>query len=205
MHFDPLVYFIVDPAVCRGRPIEDVTAAAVRGGVSMVQLRNKIDTSDVVEAQARGLQRVLAGTGVPLIINDHVEVAVKVGADGVHVGQGDCDPAAAREMIGADKILGVTAYRRSHYEVIDPAVVDYVGTGPIFPTKTKPDKPVLELELFQELLVYAPFPVVGIGGITPENARAVMETKADGVAMMRAISEADDPEQAARAFVEVMR
>lgn len=204
MDFDLSVYFIVDQSVCRMRAPEHVAAAAVRGGVSMVQLRNKVDPLDVIEEQARGLQRVLKGTGVALIINDHVELAVKVDADGVHVGQDDRDPGAAREMIGAGKILGVTAYTRAQYEEIDPSVVDYVGTGPVYPTKTKPDKPILGVGGFADLIKYAPVPVVGIGGIAPENARAVVEAGADGVAMMRGISEAEDVEYAAREFVEAV-
>ncbi len=203
--FDLSVYFVLDPSVCAGRDIADVARAAVLGGATMVQLRNKVDGMDVVERQAFAIRDILADSNVPFIINDYVALAAAVGADGVHIGQGDMRAADAREMIGADKILGLTAYTRGHYDAVDPFVVDYVGTGPFYSTLTKPDKPVLGAEGFAELVSAAPVPVVGIGGITPENASAVIASGADGVAMMRSVSEADDVENAVRDFVKGVR
>ena len=199
--FDLSVYFVADPSVCAGRDLAHVVREAVRGGVTMVQLRNKVDSIDTVEHQARAVQDILAGSGVPLIINDYVALAAKIGADGVHIGQDDVSAEHAREMIGESAILGVTAFTRDHYNAIAEGVVDYVGTGPFNATLTKPDKPVLGAEGFSKLVAHAPVPVVGIGGITPENAADVMCAGADGVAMMRSISEADDIIAAAREFV----
>ena len=204
MHFDLSVYFILDPSVCRFRSVTKVAREAVRGGVTMLQLRNKVDPLDMVDEQARALMGVLEGTGVPLIINDHVELACKVGADGVHVGQGDRDVASAREMMGEDKIVGLTAFNQMHYDAIDVDKVDYVGTGPIYPTMTKPDKPVMGLDGFAELVQVAPVPVIGIGGINAENSSDVIRAGAQGVAMMRAISMADDIEGAAKSIVEAV-
>jgi len=192
-NFKYSLYFVADPAACNGRAVEDVVRAAVQGGVTMVQLRDKASQPTIIEAQARRIQKVLHGTDIPFLINDHVEIAVAVNADGVHIGQGDMGAADARKMIGDDKILGLTAFTRDHYAAIDPDIVDYVGTGPVFPTLTDKGKPVLGVDGFADVIKYAPVPVVGIGGITSDNARGVMQAGAQGVAMMRAISAADDP------------
>lgn len=194
-------YFVADPSVCEGRNVADVVREAVRGGVTMVQLRNKFDAPDIVREQALAVQSVLAGSNVPFLINDHVKIAVEVNADGVHIGQGDMSAEKARTMIGQDKILGLTAFTRAHYDAIDPAVVDYVGTGPVFPTLTDKGKPVLGVAGFCDLIEYAPVPVVGIGGITANNACDVIDAGAAGVAVMRAISAADDPCIAARGLL----
>ncbi len=192
------LYFIVDPSLCAGRLAQDIVHAAVRGGATMVQLRNKNDSPDIVLEQAYQIQSLLADLGVPFLINDHVEIAKEINADGVHIGQGDMSVEKAREIIGRDKILGLTAFTREHYNALDPDLVDYVGTGPVFPTKTDKGKPVLGVEDFQSLIQYAPVPVVGIGGVTAVNAKAVIDAGAHGVAMMRSISMADDPCHAAQ-------
>lgn len=199
--FDLSVYFVLDPAVCGGCAIEDVAEQAIKGGITMLQLRNKCDAPDIVLSQAQSLKAILADSSIPFIMNDHVEIAAKVQADGVHIGQGDMSAMRAREIIGDDVILGLTAYSHDHYDAINPKIIDYVGTGPYFPTLTKPDKAVLGADGFAELVKDSPVPVVGIGGITPENAGQVIKGGAQGVAMMRAISESDNPVAAARRFV----
>ncbi len=193
-------YFVCDPSLCAGRDPVDVTLAAVRGGVTMVQLRDK--SNDALE-NARRMKA--AQLSVPLLINDHVYIAKGIDADGVHLGQGDMDAAKARAILGPDKIIGVTAFTEEQIKAVDPAVVDYIGTGPFYETKTDKGKPVLGAEKFAALVKLSPVPVVGIGGITPENAAAVIEAGADGVAMMRSISEAVDPEAATRKFIDILR
>lgn len=200
--FDLSIYFVADPHECGGRDIADVVLAAVRGGVTMVQLRNKSDPKPVIAAQAAMLAELLRPLGVPFLVNDHVEIAHDVEASGAHIGQGDMSPAEARRILGADAILGLTAFSEAHIGAVDPAVVDYIGTGPFFPTKTDKGKPVLGAERFAELIVLSPVPVVGIGGITASNAHEVMAAGANGVAMMRSISMADNPEIAAAKFKE---
>ena len=199
--FDLSVYVIIDPATCNNRQVEEVARQARVGGATMIQLRNKTDDLKVVEQQARAVQHALDGSDIPFILNDHVELAAKINTDGVHIGQDDMSAHEARAMIGADKILGLTAFTDEHYAVIDGDVVDYVGTGPFYPTLTKPDKAVLGAEKFKELIPKSPVPVVGIGGITPQNAHAVITAGADGVAMMRAVTAAEDITQATRDFV----
>lgn len=199
--FDLSVYVIIDPAVCNGRSVGDVAAAAMRGGARMVQLRNKTDSIALVKEQALIIQKVLADSSVTFIMNDHVELAAEINVDGVHIGQGDMSAAQAREIIGKDKILGLTAFTRTHYDVVDSSIIDYVGTGPFYATLTKPDKAVLGAEGFAVLAKDSPVPVVGIGGITSDNAAAVIKAGADGVAMMRAVTAADNVEHAVRDFV----
>lgn len=199
--FDLSVYVIIDPATCNNRQVEEVARQARAGGATMIQLRNKSDEMSVVEQQAGAVQHALDGSDIPFILNDHVELAAKINADGVHIGQEDMNPSEARAMIGQDKILGLTAFTDEHYAAIDQSIIDYVGTGPFYPTLTKPDKAVLGAEKFKDLITKAPVPVVGIGGITPQNAPAVMTAGADGVAMMRAVTAAEDITQATRDFV----
>lgn len=201
--FDLSIYFVADPACCGGRDIVDVVDMAVRGGVTMVQYRNKKDPMNDMLAEAAMLKEWMPD-GVPFLINDHVEVAFAVGADGVHLGQGDTGPKAARDRLGDMAIIGQTAFTPEHMAAIDPAVVDYVGTGPFYETKTDKGKPVLGAEKFTELVGLSPVPVVGIGGVTPENAKPVLDAGAKGVAMMRAISEAERPDEAAQAFKEAL-
>ncbi|MGQ0527955.1 MAG: thiamine phosphate synthase [Alphaproteobacteria bacterium] len=201
--FDLSVYFIADPQVCAGRDLLSVVTSAAEGGVTMVQLRNKIDAREVVLKQARALYAILKPLNIPLIINDHVEIGA--GFDGVHLGQGDASPEAARKILGPDKIIGVTAFEENHFEAINPDIVDYAGTGPFYETLTKPGKPVLGAENFKKLIRLSRVPVVGIGGITPDNAAEIIKAGASGVAMMRGISESADPFQAARAFVNTVQ
>lgn len=201
--FNPRIYFIADPSVCDGRNVEDVVEAAVNGGATMVQLRDKSNNKAQVMRNASAIKRVLSGRNVPFIINDHVELAVAIGADGVHIGQDDMSAEQARAMIGDECILGITAFTPEHFSAIDPSVIDYAGTGPFYGTKTKPDKPILGPVGFVRLVKISPVPVIGIGGITPQNAEAVLRCGAKGVAMMRSVSEAKDPRSAANEFLEL--
>jgi len=200
-NFNPSVYFILDPLVCNGRDVADVAQAAIRGGITMLQYRDKNGNRDLILHNAKLLRDVTAKAGIPLIINDSVEVAKAVSADGVHLGQGDLPAEAARMQLGPDAIIGVTAFEPAHFQAIDRGVVDYVGTGPVFPTKTKPDKKVLGPEGLRILAKDSAVPVVAIGGMSARNARQAFFPNVRGVAVMRAIGEAPDPEAAARAFV----
>lgn len=206
------IYFIADPSLCAGRDVADVVRAALRGGATMVQYRDKQNSSDIILHNAKSIREVVrSGRGengaawpVPFLINDHVEIACEAGADGVHLGQDDMNPDAARRLLGPGKIIGLTAFTEAQIRAVDEAVVDYIGLGPFYRTKTDKGKPVLEADRFRALAAISPVPVVGIGGITPDNAAAVLEAGAAGVAMMRSISEASDPEDAVRAFKSVI-
>ncbi len=203
-HFDLSVYVIIDPSICGDERVIEVARAALEGGATFLQLRNKHDPDNVVEKQARGIAEVLAASSfsnVGFVIDDRVELAVIPGVDGVHIGQDDMGFKEARKLIGEDKILGLTAFTMEHYKKVDPDMVDYVGTGPVFPTMTKPDKAVLGVDGLAKLVKLAPVPVVGIGGVTPNNAGEVIKAGAQGVAMIRAVVGVDDPKAATREFV----
>ncbi len=201
--FDLSVYLVVDPSLCAGRDVSAVVMAAVRGGVSMVQYRNKSGDMPVILAEAGMLAELLRSENIPFLVNDYVDVAFAVGADGVHLGQGDISPETARARLGDDAIIGQTAFTPAHMAAVDPLVVDYVGTGPFYETLTDKGKPVLGAAGFAALVALSPVPVVGIGGIRPDNAQAVLAAGADGVAMMRSVSAADDVEGASRGFKSV--
>lgn len=199
-NFDLSIYFVADPACCGERDIVDVVMQAAQAGVTMIQYRDKSGDMAQIAANAAMLSELVKPFGIPFLINDHVDVAQAVDADGVHIGQGDCDPAEARAKLGLEAIIGLTAFTEEHIAAVDPMVVDYIGMGPFYPTQTDKGKPVLGAEKFTALIEQSPVPVVGIGGITPDNAAEVINAGAAGVAMMRSISEADDIAAAVASF-----
>jgi len=198
---DLSLYLVAGAEDAGGRDLMAVVAAAVRGGVSVVQLRDKTATDAAMIAQARGLKSLLAPLGVPLIVNDRLEVALAAGADGLHLGQDDMAPGAARRALGPEAILGVSAGDAAEARIADPAVVDYVGVGPVYPTGSKADAgAAIGLEGLRALAALLAPPVVAIGGIQAGNAAEVMACGVQGVAVVSAICGARDPEAAARAF-----
>jgi thiamine-phosphate pyrophosphorylase len=198
--FDLSLYLVIGPDVTGGRDVTSVALAAVRGGATMVQLRYKSGTSEITQS-AREVIEVLRPTGVPVIINDRVDLARALGAQGVHVGQGDAPAAVAREVLGEDAIVGLSITDESQLAAVDPAVVDYLGVGPVFETPSKADAaPPLGLERLARIARSVRLPVVAIGGVTEHNAADIIRVGADGLAVISAICAADDPEQAARAL-----
>ena len=199
--FDLSLYLVIGPDTTAGRDVTSVAQAAIRGGVTMVQLRYKAGTSEVMPA-AREVVEVLRPTGVPVIINDRVDLARALGAQGVHLGQDDASPAEARRTLGDEAIVGLSITEAAQLAAVDPAVVDYLGVGPIFPTGSKPDAaPPLGLEALARIAGSVRLPVAAIGGITEENAAEVIRAGADGLAVISAICAADNPEEAARNLV----
>ena len=149
--------------------------------------------------QAKALLALLRPLGIPLIVNDRVEIARWVGADGVHVGQDDTDPRIVREQMGPDAIIGLSAGTPQEFAAVPPGVVDYLGVGPVYATGTKPDHdPPLGIDGLAALVRIAPLPTVAIGGIGLANAAAVRASGVDGIAVVSAICAAQDPEAAAR-------
>ena len=195
--FDLSLYLVTDPAMTAPRGLLATVAAAVAGGATLVQLRDKDGPAGVLIEAARALKAFLAPRGIPLLVNDRVDVARAAGADGVHLGLGDAPPAAARALLGPDAIVGWSITAESQLTAID-AAVDYVGLGPIFPTGTKPDAAAaLGEDRFAALRRRIRVPVVAIGGITAANAARALAAGADGVAVVSAICAAADPRAAA--------
>jgi thiamine-phosphate pyrophosphorylase len=193
------LYLVTDRGLAGGRGIEGVVEAAVRGGVTAVQLREKeCCTRDFVEL-GRALARLLAPLGVPLIVNDRVDVALAIGASGVHIGQRDMDCAAARRLLGSDAAIGLSIETVEQARAAEALDADYLGVGPVFPTATKADAaPALGLAGLAQVRAVSRHALVAIGGIGAGNARQAMEAGADGVAVVSAICAAGDPERAAR-------
>jgi thiamine-phosphate pyrophosphorylase len=174
---------------------------AIRGGADMVQFRQKTGGVRNVLLEARKTQAVCHDTSIPLVIDDHLDVALAVGAAGVHLGQEDFPIPEAREVLGPDVIIGATAASAREVAAAYEEDADYVGFGPVFPTRSKSSpKAVRGIEGLREACEAAPIPVIAIGGMTHDRVREVLEAGAHGVAVLSAIATANDPERAAARF-----
>jgi thiamine-phosphate pyrophosphorylase len=202
---------VVGPDDTRGRPVRDVVLAAVAGGATVVQLRRKDHAARAFVEEARTLVAALRPRGVPLIVNDRVDVALAADADGVHVGQEDLPVADVRRLVGERMLVGLSVTSPTEARVLDAALVDYAGVGPVFATASKPDAaPPLGLDgtraVCDVLAARARgLPAVAIGGIGLANAAAVLATGVAGVAVISAICAADDPRAAAASLAALMR
>ncbi len=194
------LHLVTDSALCGERGLLAVVEAAVRGGVSCVQLREKTLGTRAFVERARQLKARLQAHGVPLIINDRVDVALACGADGVHVGQGDMAPADVRRLLpGA--LIGLSIETLEQLERAELEAVDYYGISPVFSTATKTDAAAaVGLEGLRVMRAHTRRPLVAIGGIAPGNAQAVMAAGADGLAVVSALCMAPDPAEVARCF-----
>lgn len=203
---DLSLYLVLDPGLCRSLSAIDTVLAAIKGGISLVQLRDKTaDTAGLIET-GQALKDAMAATGVPLIINDDLEAARAVDADGVHVGQDDRRAAEVRQQLGPDKLIGLSVESARHMAAVDPTVVDYVGIGPVLATTTKTDhKPPIGFDGLARLVRMSPVPTVAIGGLGATQAAAVRSASADGVAVVSAICGQPDPTAAASTLVEAFR
>ncbi|WP_313601044.1 thiamine phosphate synthase [Rhizobium sp.] len=192
--FDLSLYLVLDPELCQAIGMTETARLAVQGGATMVQLRDKQATPAGMIAAGLELKAALAGTGVPLIVNDDVEAAIAIGADGIHVGQDDMAAATVRQRIGEDMILGVSVETEELARRVDATLVDYVGIGPIFATGTKPDhKPPVGFEGLARIAAISPVPAVAIGGLKGEHAGEVFSAGAKGLAVVSAICGQPDP------------
>ena len=200
-----LLYLVTDAGLSRGRSQAAIVEAAIRGGVTIVQYREKAATTRRMIEEAAELLGICRAAGVPFIVNDRLDVALAVDADGVHVGQDDLPATIARRLIGMKKILGVSAgsVDEARRAVDDGA--DYIGASPVFSTPTKPDAPPpLGIDGLRVMSRAVSIPVVAIGGINQGNAAAIMEAGAAGIAVVSAIVGAEDVEAAARALRAVL-
>ena len=197
--FDLSLYLVLDPGLCRTHSMVETTMAAIAGGATIVQLRDKHAGTDGLIRIGRELMDAMAGTGVPLIVNDDIDAAIAIGADGLHVGQDDIPSQAARARLGHDKIIGLSIENETVAHKVDPAIVDYVGIGPVFATSTKPDhKPAIGLDGLARLVAIAGLPSVAIGGLKYDHVAPVFAAGANGLAVVSAICGQPDPERASR-------
>ncbi|MFG6665602.1 thiamine phosphate synthase [Halomonas sp. HNIBRBA4712] len=201
MALDLSLYLVTDAALCRKHGLEHTVMEAVRGGVSVVQLRDKQASDAAMIDEARRLKALLAGTGVPLIINDRLDVAIKSGADGLHVGQSDAAALDARAALGPNAIIGLSINTREQLDRAPLAALDYLGLGPVFATASKQDHAApLGLAGLAELVRASRLPTVAIGGLKAEHAGAVFAAGAGGLAVISAICGSPNPYRAAQAF-----
>ncbi len=202
---DLSVYLVTDPTLCAGRGVIETALAAVRGGASVVQLRDKTASDEALIRQGRALKAALAGSDALLIVNDRVEVAAAIPADGVHVGQSDAASASARRVLGADAIIGLSIQNAEQAALLDSELVDYVGIGPVFATATKSDHAApLGFDGLARVCAASALPAVAIGGLSVAHVDAVFAAGARGLAIVSAICAAPDPESAARVFAEAV-
>jgi thiamine-phosphate pyrophosphorylase len=203
---DYSLYLVTDRSLARGRAMLDIVRAAVQGGVTCVQLREKTCATREFIEEALAVKEFLRSRGVPLIINDRLDVALAVGADGVHLGQKDMPLAAARAIVTDTMRIGISAESLADAIAAQQGGADYLGVSPIFATPTKTDAAApLGLVGLQAIRRAVDIPLVGIGGLNRQNAAAVVRCGADGVAVVSAIVAAEDPEQAARELLQVIR
>jgi len=199
--FDLTLYLVTDPRLVAARGLLATVEAAVRGGATLVQLRDPQAHGRALVEQARALKALLAPLGIPLIINDRVDVAVAADADGVHLGQDDLGPADARAQLGPHRILGLSVGNPAEYAASDLSGVDYLGVGPVTATGTKADAgAAIGAAGVAAVRALTRLPIVGIGGIHAALAPEVIRAGADGVAVVSAICAAPDPQAAALAL-----
>jgi thiamine-phosphate pyrophosphorylase len=196
--------YLVCDALPGGRELSEVLPGAIVGGVEIVQLRVKDDGHHGDLRERRTLLKAAARTaelceehGALFVVNDYPEVAVEVGADGVHVGQDDMAVARARAMVGPEMLVGLSTHTRAEIEAVNPALVDYIGVGPVHATPTKPGRPAVGVELVRYAAAHARVPFFAIGGLDAGNIGEVISAGAPRVCVLRAVADADDPERAA--------
>lgn len=199
------LYLVTDRPLSLGRPIEEIVMEAVAGGVTMVQLREKEAPTGEFVALAKSLKALLAPLGVPLIINDRVDVALAADADGVHIGQSDMSYEDARRLLGGDKIIGLSVENFDDLAVANTLDVDYVGISPVYGTPTKSDTAEpFGLEGLRKAVAMSVHPTVAIGGMNASTIGEVMAAGTDGVAVVSAICSAPSPRKAAQELLKVI-
>lgn len=204
--FDLSVYLITDPTLCGARGVIDVVEMALAGGATMVQYRDPEAKTRALVEEARAILALTKPAGVPLLINDRVDVAVAVGADGVHVGQADMQVADVRRLVGPEPIVGLSITSEADLDVSEFGGVDYLGVGPIFATLTKADAaPPIAIGGLEAVAAKTKIPIVAIGGMHAGNAADAIAAGAAGVAVVSAICAAPDPTAATRELLEVVK
>lgn len=200
---DYSIYLVTDEGCLQGRALLDCVREALDGGVTLVQYRAKTASSAEMYAEALQLKALCDSFKVPLIINDRLDIAMAVGAAGVHLGQDDLPCAAARKILGEDYIIGVSAHNPAEAKAALQSGADYLGCGAVFGTATKADVQKLGTEGLAAICREKGLPVVGIGGVTADNYREVRAAGADGAAIVSGILTQPDISATVRAIAKV--
>lgn len=200
------LYLVTDRPLCLGRPLQEVVSLAVMGGVSMVQLREKEASTRFFVKEALRLKSILDPLGVPLLINDRVDVALAIGASGVHIGQEDMPYPLARRLLGPGAIIGLSVETEEQVLAAEAYDAHYLGVSPLFLTPTKKDtRGSWGLEGLARIRRLSRHRLVAIGGLSAANAGAVIAAGADSIAVVSAICSADDPGEAAAELSKIIR
>ena len=202
---DSAVYLVTEESLSDGRRSEEVALAALQAGVRVVQVREKAGSGRRMLEIARALRETTRRFGALLIVDDRVDVALASDADGIHLGQEDLPLSVARELLGEDALIGLSITEASQLAAQDALVADYLGVGAVFPTDSKADATLTGLALLQASARATSAPIVAIGGIDLSNVGAAVAAGADVVAVISAITRADDPGRAAADLVRVAR
>ncbi|SFU33490.1 thiamine-phosphate pyrophosphorylase [Pustulibacterium marinum] len=195
MEFSTQLYLVTDSDMASIEGLPEIVEQAVLGGVTMVQLREKhADTKTFVRI-AQQLKRILSNYKIPLIINDRIDIALAVDADGVHIGQDDMPYAIARKLLGKDKIIGLSVESMQQVTEANALDVDYIGISPVFATPTKTNTKIeFGLKGIEEISKITKHKTVAIGGINESNTAAIIKAGADGIAVVSAIMKAKNPQ-----------
>jgi thiamine-phosphate pyrophosphorylase len=202
---DSSLYVVLDRTAARGRDLVELLALALAGGSRMIQLREKEWPSGRLLPLAEKLRAACAAAGATFIVNDRVDLALAVGADGVHLGQDDLPARAARPLLRPGMILGISTHSVEQARAAQADGADYVAVGSMFATTSKADFQLVGPDLMRKLRGEIRVPLVGIGGITPDNVSEVIQAGADGVAVISAVCAAPDPKAAAARFLTQIR
>ena len=194
---DYTLYLVTDRDLMSTDTLEDAVEAACKGGVTLVQLREKHASREEFTDLARSIKQVCDTYNVPLIINDEPEIAAEVGAAGVHVGQEDLEASRVREIVGADAIIGVSAHNAEEALAAQAAGADYLGVGALVPTATKPDADIVSHDELKEIIESVDIPIVAIGGVNEETIPGLAGIGLAGYSIVSAIIAKPDIEQAA--------
>lgn len=198
------LYAITDSALHSGRALENAVIRAIAGGAQMIQYRDKSEDADRRHAEAAMLVHVCRRHGIPMIVNDDVELALLTSADGVHVGRDDADLSTARSRLGNDFIIGVSCYNQVELaEAAQHNGADYVTFGSMFSSTTKPGATRAEIATVESARGRVHLPIVAIGGITPENGASLLDAGADMLAVVRGVFGHDDPAEPARQYTQL--
>src|SRR5881409_1580296 len=198
---DPSLYVVLDRRASGGRDLEEILDATIAGGCRMIQLREKEWPSGRLQPLAERLRDRCRRTGVTFIVNDRVDLAVAVGADGVHLGQDDLPARAARPLLRPGMVVGRSTHSLAQARDAQAEGADYIAVGSMFPTRTKSDFQLVGPELIRAVRPETKAPLIGIGGVTRDNVAQVIRAGADGVAVISAVCAAPDPEAATRRFL----
>ena len=197
------VYAILDHEWLRGRDAARVAEQMIAGGASVIQYRNKVSDAGRMVDEATEIHKHTSDAGIPLILNDRVDVALAVGTEGVHVGQDDLPVEAVRDLAGDRLLIGASVHNLEEFEKV--AQADHFGVGTVYQTQTKSIDTVAGVDIIRQIRERTDKPIVGIGGITVENLRPVIEAGADGVCVISGIMGDEDVEGRTRAYVEAVR